>query len=126
MKTEEQFEAAIAKAQTLEELRAAVVDRLREMKSAIFADGRIDEEELGRLMRVSRPLSSLAGDDVRAFLMALRDANTDGIVTDEESGVLSGMYEAVVDPGPDVCPRCERHLSKNPARCPWCGLRVEG
>jgi len=106
---------------------------IRAMESEIMADGKVDMEETGILLRLIRPLSDEYGSDFRAFELAIRDVREDGVVTPEESERLRQLIAAMADraDGFNVvkCPLCERPISVRATAtvattCPWCGRAI--
>jgi len=106
---------------------------IHSMEHVILADGKIDLDEAGMLLRLIKPVAEDYGSDFRAFEQAIRDIRADGVVTPEESERLRKLMLAMADraEGHRVirCPECERPLSVRATHvgdttCPWCGRTI--
>lgn len=106
---------------------------IRSMEGVIMADGKVDLEETGILLRLIKPLAEEYGSDFRAFEQAIRAIRADGVVTDEESRRLRALIAAMADRADThkviKCPECARPLSVRAAQvgemtCPWCGRAI--
>jgi len=106
---------------------------IRAMEGVIMADGKVDLEETGILLRLIKPLAEEYGSDFRAFEQAIREIRSDGVVTSEESARLRALIAAMADRTDDYkvvrCPACDRPLSMRTTSageiaCPWCSRTV--
>ena len=73
--------------------------RLGEMTRAardILADGKVDLDETKRLLDIVTPYARKGDPDAVKFLKLLTDVREDGVITKEESDVLSGALELVM------------------------------
>jgi len=66
---------------------------LMALKRDVLADGQVDWEETGRLMKFLRPLAGSLGIEVVRFLDLLDRCRQDGKITPAESELLSAHLE---------------------------------
>jgi len=115
-----------------ESANASLAKRLKNLEAKIMADGVVDMEETGKLLRLARPLVGMSAD-FAAFKTELDTIRADGVIDPVESYRVANMLAALADKADShpttVCGACgrpvsSRSFSDGEASCPWCGAAV--